>query len=256
MISLKKNDKIVIIVAVLILAIAGIAIAMYQSPSTTSDFSSLITIEKNYNVIWTEQNGTLSTIAEFAEKKAPYQGTVMIPETNVKSITFDLSWTDDRMTFMKRRGLDSLTLEVAMPDGIYSFTETSTSAPITGDGTISHTIFNNIIPPETPIEAENENDAQLKLGDAPYSDDSWTEKNIVINVSVDIGEIRILKQIREKGNDFELKITYQYYEGTLEEDTNILTGGNYDTQPEDPWNEQTIPPYLSMIVNTGCGRYV
>ena len=176
MISLKKNDKIVIIVAVLILVIAGVAIAMYQSPSTTSDLNSLITMEKNYEVIWTEQNGSLSTIAGFAGKKSPYQGTVMIPETNVKSITFDLSWTDDRMTFMKRRGLDSLTLEVTMPDGIYYFTETSTSAPITGEGTISHTIFNSIIPPETPIEAENENDAQAKLKEAPYIDDSWTEQ--------------------------------------------------------------------------------
>lgn len=256
MISLKKNDKIVIIVAVLILVIAGVAIAMYQSPSTTSDLNSLIPMEKNYEVIWTEQNGSLSTIAGFAGKKSPYQGTVMIPETNVKSITFDLSWTDDHMTFMKRRGLDSLTLEVTMPDGIYYFTETSTSAPITGEGNISHTIFNSIIPPETPIEAENENDAQAKLKEAPYIDDSWTEQDITINVSVDIGEIRILKQLREKGNDFELKITYQYYDGALKEDTNINTGGDYNAPPEDPWNEQTIPPYLSMIVNTGCGRYV
>jgi hypothetical protein len=256
MISLKKNDKIVIIVAVLILVIAGVAIAVYQSPSAPSDLTSLIPSEKNYEVIWTEQNGSLSTIAGFAGKKSPYQETVMIPETNVKSITFDLSWTDDHMTFMKRRGLDSLTLEVTMPDGIYYFTETSTSAPITGEGTISHTIFNSIIPPEMPIEAENENDAQTKLEETPYSDDSWTEKDITINVSVDIGEIRLLKQLRDKGNDFELKITYQYYDGALKEDTNINTGGDYDTPPEDPWNEQTIPPYLSMIVNTGCGRYV
>ena len=256
MISLKKNDKIVIIVAVLILVIAGVAIAMYQSPTTTSDLNSLIPMEKNYEIIWTEQNGSLSTITGFAGKKSPYQGTVMIPEKNVKSITFYLSWIDDRMTFMKRRGLDSLTLEVTMPDGIYYFTETSTSAPITGEGTISHTIFNNIIPPETPIEAENENDAQAKLEEAPYIDDSWTNKDIGINVSVDIGEIRLLKQLRDKGNDFELKITYQYYDGALKEDTNITTGGDYDTPPEDPWNEQTIPPYLSMIVNTGCGRFV
>jgi hypothetical protein len=256
MISLKKNDKIVIIVAVLILVIAGIAIAVYQSPTTTSNFSSLIPSEKNYAVIWTVRNGTLSTISEFAGKKSPYQGTVMIPENNVKSITFILSWTDDHMTFMKRMGLDSLTLEVSMLDGVYYFTETSKSAPITGKGSISHTIYNNIIPPETPIAAENEKDAQAKLQDEPYNNNSWTDKDIKINVSVDIGEIRILKQLREKGNDFELKITYQYYDGTLKENTNINTGGDSNIQPNDPWSEQTIPPYISMIVNTGCGRYV
>ena len=37
MISLKKNDKIIIIVAVVILVIAGVGVAMYQSPKTTSD---------------------------------------------------------------------------------------------------------------------------------------------------------------------------------------------------------------------------
>ncbi len=36
MISLKKNDKIIVIVAVIILAIAGGAIAMYQSPKTSN----------------------------------------------------------------------------------------------------------------------------------------------------------------------------------------------------------------------------
>jgi hypothetical protein len=254
--SLKKNDKIVIIVAVVILVFAGVGVAMYQSPQPVSNFSSIITSEKNYDVIWTLHNGTLNTISEFAGKKSPYQGTVMISDENVKSITFNLSWTDDHMTFMKRMGLDRLTLEVVMPDGIYYFTETSTSTQTTGEGTISHTIVKDIIPPDTLIEADNELDAQTKLKDKSYFDDSWTEKGITINVSVQIGELRILKKIRDKGNDFELKITYQYYDAVLNENINKTTGDDYNTPPEDPWVEQVIPPYISMIVNTGCGRYV
>jgi hypothetical protein len=256
MVSLKKNDKIIIIVAILVLVLAGVGIAMYQSPQTTTDLSSLITSEKNYNVIWTVRNGSLNTISDFAGKKAPYQGTVMISDENVKSITFYLSWTDDRMTFMKRMGLDSLTLEVTMPDGVYSFMETNKSAPLTGEGTISYTILNGIIPPETPIKAVDEKEAQAQLKDIPYYDDSWTDKDISINVSVDIGEIRLLKKMRDKGNNFELEITYEYYDGSLEEDINKDTGGDNDTPPDDPWNEQVIPPYISMIINTGCGRYV
>ena len=106
------------------------------------------------------------------------------------------------------------------------------------------------------LKQTDEQDAQTKLKDKSYFDDSWTEKDITINVSVQIGEIRILKKIRDKGNDFDLKITYQYYDGVLKEDTNINTGEDYDIPPEDPWAEQVIPPYISMIVNTGCGRYV
>jgi hypothetical protein len=253
--SLKKNDKIVIIVAVIILAFAGVGVAMYQSPQTTSNISSTIT-GKSYDVSWTLRNGSLSTISDFAGKKSPYQGTIMIPEKNVKSITFNLSWTDDHMTFMKRMGLDSLTLEVTMPNDTYYFTETNKSAQITGEGTISHTIVNGIIPPSKPIEADNVQDAQTKLKEKSYNDDSWTEKEITINVSVQIGEIRILKKMRDKGNDFELKITYQYYDGVLKEDINKNTGGDNNLSPEDPWAQQVIPPYISMIVNTGCGRYV
>ena len=256
MISLKKNDKIVIIVAVLILVFAGVGVAMYQSPDTTNKLSSILTTEKNYDVVWTLRNGSLNTISEFAGKKTPYEGTITIPEGNVKCVTFNLSWTDDHMTFMKRMGLDSLTLEVTMPNGTNYFTETNKSAQITGDGTISHTIVNDIIPPNTPIKADNEQDAQTKLKDKSYNDDSWTEKEITINVSVQIGEIRILKKMRDKGNNFELEITYQYYDAVLKEDINKNTGNDNNTPPEDPWAEQEIPPYISMIINTGCGRYV
>ena len=252
--SLKKNDKIVIIVAVVILVFAGVGVAMYQSPQPVSNFSSIITSEKNYEVIWTLHNGTLNTISEFAGKKSPYQGTVMISDENVKSITFNLSWTDDRMTFMKRMGLDSLTLEITTPDGV-TFMETKKSAPITGDGTITYTVATGIIPPVS-LKATDEKTAQAKLKEKPYNDASWTDKDISINVSVQIGELRIIKKLRDKGNDFELKITYQYYDGALKEDTTKNTGGDSNLPPDDPWVEQEKPPYISMIINTGCGRYV
>jgi hypothetical protein len=178
----------------------------------------------------------------------------MIPEGNIKSITFNLSWADDRMTLLKRMGLDSLTLEVTTPDGV-AFTETNKSAPITGEGTITYTVATGIIPPVS-LKATDEKTAQAKLKEKPYNDASWTDKDISINVSVQIGELRIIKKLRDKGNDFELKITYQYYDGALKEDTTKNTGGDSNLPPDDPWVEQEKPPYISMIINTGCGRYV
>jgi hypothetical protein len=210
----------------------------------------------NYDVNWTVRNGSLRTLSDFVGKKSQYETTVMIPEGNVKCVTFNLTWTDDRMTVLKRMGLDSMTLEVTMPDGIHYFTETNTSAPITGKGSITYTIVNQIIPPTMPIKADNEKDAQAKLIGKPYLDDSWTGKDININISVHIGEIRILKKIRDKGNDFDLKITYQYYDGTLKMDTTKNTGGDSSPPPDDIWTNQDEPPYISMIINTGCGRFV
>jgi len=254
MISLKKNDKIIIIALLVILVIAGVGVAMYQSPKTTSNPRSTITSEKTYDITWTLRNGTLDTISEFVKKKSQYEGTVMIPEGNVKSITFNLSWTDDRMTFLKRMGLDRLTLEVTTPDGV-TFTETNTSAQITGEGTITYRVATGIIPPVS-LKATDEKTAQAKLKTKPYLDDSWVNKDININVSVQIGEHRIVKRLRDKGNNFELKITYEYYDGALKEDTTKNTGGDPNVPPDDPWAEQEKPPYISMIINTGCGRYV
>ena len=255
MISLKKNDKIIVIVAVIILAIAGGGIAMYQSPKTSNVPPSTITSGKTFDVIWTQRNDNMNTISDFAGKKSQYQTTIQIPVGNLKCITFNLSWTDDRMTFMKRMGLDRLTLEVTTPDS-RTFSETNTSAPITGEGTITHTVSTGIIPPVSSIKADGEKNAQIMLKEEPYYDESWTDKDISISISVQIGELRILKKMRDKGNDFELKITYQYSDGALKEDTTKNTGGDSNLPPDDPWVEQEKPPYISMIINTGCGRYV
>lgn len=256
MISLKKNDKIIIIVAIVILVIAGAGVAMYQSPQPEEKpFSGMS--QKSYNVTWTVSNGSLTTISEYANKNAQYEGTTRIPEGNIKSITFNMSWTDDRMTLLKRMGLDTLTLEVTTPDGMTE-AQSSKSARITGEGTITFTVNTSIIPPNQPIEAQDEIEAQTKLMTNPYYDDSWTDKDIFINVSVKIGEIRLLKKIRDKGNDFDLEITYQYYKGMLNLDTTKNTGGE-STSPDENWPEETTepePPYISMIISTGCGRFV
>lgn len=250
MVSFKKNDKIIIIVAVIVLFTAGIGVAMYQSPKTPDTSTITPSGEKTYEVVMNLQDGYLNAITDFAGKKSPYEGTIKIMNGNIKSITFNLTWIDDHLTFFKRMGLDTLTLEVTTPSGDI-YTETNQSAPITGEGKLQKTIDFNIIPPVTPIKADNEKDAQAKLKAAPYYDDSMTDKDFTIKVSCQIGEFRILKKLRDKGNDFDLQITYQYYQGSLKEDKTVPTGQD-DTPPEDPWT----PPYMSMIISTGCGRYI
>jgi hypothetical protein len=257
MISLKKNDKIIIIVAVVIVVIAGVGIAMYQSPETPS-YPNQTTAEgkQTYDAKWTLRNGSISMISEFADKTMPYQGNLTIPVPNVKTILFNLTWTDDHMTVLKRMGLDTLYLEVTLPNGD-SFTASNTSAPKTGDGMIVESVTLNIIPPVMQIQANNSQDAQMKLQEQAVYDDSFTGKNIHYNVSVQIGEIRFLKKMRDKGNPFDLAVTYQYYEASLIQGNTTTTGlDNGTTVPEDPWANIVTPPYISMIVNTGCGRFV
>ena len=218
--------------------------------------------EKSYEVTWTTRNGSLMTIDDFADKKAKYEGSIQISETDIKSVTFNLSWVDDRMTLLKRMGLDSLTLEVTDPTGMMK-AETNTSARITGEGKITLTFYSNFVPPQESINAATEEEAQSMLMEEPYYDSSWTNKPFSVNVSVHIGELRILKKLRDKGNDFELKVTYQYYDAVINEDTTKNTGGDDVAPPDDDyWSDEAIqneteePPYISMIINTGCGRFV
>jgi len=259
MISLKKNDKIIIIVAIVIVIIAGVGIAMYQSPEAPSYPSqSMSEGKQTYDVKWTLRNGSVSAVSEFADKTKPYEGNITLPAPNIKTIMFNLTWTDDHMTLLKRRGLDTLYLEVTLPNGD-SFTASNTSAPKTGDGSVVEAVSLNIIPPVMQIQANNSQDAQTKLQEQSVYDDSFTGKNIHFNVSVQIGELRFLKKMRDKGNSFDLAVSYQYYEASLlQGNTTTTTTGldNGTTVPEDPWANIVTPPYISMIVNTGCGRFV
>ncbi len=256
MISLKKNDKIIVVVAIAVILTASIGIALYTSPKPTTP-PAPSSGEKTFDVIRTERNGTLKTISEFSAKKTPYETIVNISEGNLKTITFNLSWIDDKTTFFGRMGLDTLSLEVMTPDQqVYDLS--NTSAKKTKEGHILLTVtVDNIRPPETPIKANDIQSAQAKLLQKPYYYDTWTGKDIKITVSVHIGELRILKKIRDKGNDFDLKISYQYYYcSILKKDITKDTGLDNDTPPQDPWDNQETPPYMSMIINTGCGRFV
>lgn len=256
MISLKKNDKIIVVIAFVIILVAGAGVAMYRPPETTTVVTTTTSGENTYDVVWTVRNGSLNTISEFAGKKTPYETVVQISEGNLKSITFNMSWTDDRTTFFGRFGLDTLYLEVITPDG-QVYEESNVSAAITKDGHILLTAdVDNVRPPETPIKANDIQSAQARLNEKPYYDDSWTNKDIKIKVSVHIGEIRLLKRFFDKGNTFDLKITYQYYNGVLKEDQTKNTGLDNDAPPADLWAAQEEPPYMSMIISTGCGRFV
>ena len=149
-----------------------------------------------------------------------------------------------------RRGLDTLSLEVTTPDGDM-LTVSNVSAPKTKEGSVTIVFNREIIPPVT-VKADDTNSAQVQLTKKPYYDDSWTKKNFSVKVSVRIGEMRLIPRLLDKGNVFSLEVTYQYKQGVLNQDQMKSTGNGSDTPPQDPWE----PPYMSMIISTGCGRFV
>jgi hypothetical protein len=253
MISLKRNDKIIILVAIVVIVIAGVGIAMYSQPPTVETPPSTPVTSGSFNVTWTVRNESLDIINGFAGKKAPYTGGIEINQGNIISITFNLSWVDDHTTFMKRFGLDRLTLAVTTADGDLNQVS-NTSAPKTRKGTDTITLESHIIPPAAtgPIKADDYKSALAQFNKNPYFDDSWMNRNFSITVTDKIGEKRIIPRLLDKGNTFTLEISYSYYQGVIQQGQMKSTGNDDNTNS----TQEFEPPYMSMIISTGCGRFV
>jgi hypothetical protein len=251
MISLKRNDKIIILVAIIIIAIAGVGIAMYNQPATVTTPPSTPPTSQTFSINWTARSVMLDPINGFAGKKSPYTGGIEIDQGNIISITFNLSWVDDHTTFLKRFGLDRLTLAITTLDGDV-VQISNTSAPKTRAGTDSITLESHIVPPVGPIKADDITSAQAQLSNPSYFDDSWMNRNFSITVSDKIGEKRIIPRLLDKGNSFTLEISYKYYQGVIQGQMKSTGDDGGTNSTKDSWE----PPYMSMIINTGCGRFV
>ena len=262
MVSLKKNDKIIIIVAVVVLAVSAIGVAMYKSPSPTTPLTpSTNPLNQEYTVTWTVSSQTGEKITDFAGKKTPFETTTKIMKGNLKSISFNMTWVDDHTTLFGRRGLDTLTLSVTPPEGkIVTVSNKSIRIKKTGAISFSINVPGNS-PFSDPIQAPDLTSAQDQLNKAPYYSDKWVNSDVKITVSCKIGEpiFRPLMRLLDKGNDFTLQITYVYYKGLLTPpttDNGQKTTGT-DVPPDSSWNSEDYqPPYMAMLINSGSARFI
>jgi hypothetical protein len=250
MIALKRNDKIIIIAAIAVIVIAGVGIAAY-TPEDIDDIE-LPMNGNQYTITWKTTSGTTETISGFASKDAAKNEQFTIDEKNIKSIMVNMSWVDDKTTLLGRFGLDTMQLKITDPDG-GDHSKQVQSTRKTGRGDISITIpVNDRYPTIDVIEANSSIEAE-EMVKSEHSSDMFTNEEFQIKVSCSIGERRILKRIFERGNSYSIEISYEYYYPSATEETasnnnmemfNDLTGNNYK------------PPFLSMIIGTGCGRYI
>ena len=255
MINLKKNDKLIIIVAVAVIIIAAIGIAAYNSPETKiNEF--LETGENMYTVTWEKKTNSLSPISDFAGKNAPFNESYSIaaPTGSVCVLTnvdFQIIWQDDKtIGIVLKRGLDTLTAEII---------------PMIGESKIhrakgggNETLFFDIndIPSLDSIEAEDISEAKQKVYDM-FTGQDITSFDITVSVKTGEPLRRPLKYFSDKGNDFEIKVTYEYcYASLMEEETEGTGSDGGDDSFDNLKEEGYVPPFLSMIIGTGCGKYI
>ena len=249
MILLRRNDKIIIIVGVFILLAAGVGVALYSPPKVETN-STITTGPTTYPVTWEDRTGTLPSVSKFATKGQPYSYTFTVNQTNIKTMSFHFTWVDNK-ALLKRFGLDTFTLDVIAPGGkTVSFSEKSQKRTKAGDF-IVNVSGTDSQPSVTTITGNSTGDASARLRAALRKDDSWAGKEFNVTVTVTIGE-RLLK-FRDKGNNFDLAINYTYYDFTIGKTSS--TGGD-DLGDLPSTNTTWTPPYMSMILNTGCGRFV
>lgn len=246
MVSLKKNDKIIVIIAVAVLVIAGIGIAAYTPPPIDIN-GSYTASETTYHVSWRTNSGSYPLSDDFyAGKNEPYSKDVTIDQENLLSVKIELTWTDDHTYgILRKKGLDTLFLDVTNRGQTKSLDQV-------GNGTMN-IIFNlRNIPTIETIPADSLTEAEEKIKTEYYDN---TDESFTIEVRVQTGEriFRLFKYLRDKGNDFDLKITYTYFDALVTETKDETKNTDQNTQnTDDSWE----PPYLSMILKTGCGRYI
>ena len=209
-VNLRKSDKMIAIVGVIILIVAGVGIALYTSAPETKTIAE--SEEMLYYPVFTAECGEM-TISEHAGKTA-YIDTVSItgvPSGGIlTSVDFQITWQDDKIFgLIIKRGQDTLTADISY----MGETETHTSTGSAKNETLSFSI--NSVPSVDYIEAGDE----VEAGELLYQMVSGkSEATFDITVNVKTGEPlrRPLKFLGDKGNTFEIKIIYNYYRVDLE----------------------------------------
>ena len=243
--SLKKSDKIIAIIGVVILIIAGIGIVLYASsedseedtgPSedTNNMFDVIkeeVTVQNNYETI---------SLRPKLLRKATTSFEVTVNARNLKSIDITVTYTDNKAGFLFGRllttiGADTLSFSVSDLEG-----NEVGSDSIKGSGMapISIPFSSNII--TEPIEAEDAQEAQSIL-ESKYVD---YQESYVIDFELKTG---IWGKIRELlGKDtFYLEVNYTYCKYYLEP---MNTDGGDDELPPADGIEEGAQSYAPMAL--------
>jgi len=241
--NLKKNDKLILIVGVVILIVAAIGIAFYTSADTDDVGLYVPPEEKTFDVTWNGVTMEKPIINGIAEKTYSESETISAPTWSVlTNVEFRLDWEDDyTLGLLVNKGADTLTAEITEQGG-----ESITDENIQG-GNLTFKFNVNDRPSNDYVVAATSDEAEEIVKEEFQGEN---EASFDVTVNVQTGEkwgLRILKNIRrimDKGNDFDLTITYTYYVFNMEE------------QEENNNDDDDVPSTgLASNYNGACGEF-
>lgn len=204
--NLKKSDKLIAILGVVILVVAAIGIYFYSVEETTVDEPE--PDMDTYSIFW-EKNSDSMTVEGDARPEDSGSFSLRVPNDAVLTkVDIRIEWEDDRGLGVKiplipqLRGKDTLDATITDPDN-QKREHTSTG------GTVNETIgsFNiNSPPPEESHNVKNQDELITLLFDMYNFDTTF-----YYEVTVDA------KGLFDKGNAYTFVIEYEYAQYILEE---------------------------------------
>jgi hypothetical protein len=246
--ALKKNDKIIAIAGVLILIIAAVSIVvLYDSQENVEEIKQVTTA---FDVKWIKGSGVVPATELgklFADKKADYTKSLPIsaPAGSVLTkVEFKFDWTDDKTYGLLRnilnkpkKGLDTVTAKITMGDETQSY-------PSTGKGNKTFSFDVGKTPQDESVDAVDISEVEQIVKDNS-TDKNEASFKVTVNCKIGESKLRLLKYFMDKGNGFNLKVTYEYVTPQI---TDQSSGAPPETPPEEP-----STPYLAMLITTGSG---
>lgn len=255
--TLKKNDKIIAVVGVVILIIAAIGIFLYVDMDDTTDDPSdngeIMTYEvtRSEEFKYIEPDNTDFVAKDKILRDQPYMGTITGSVKHLSMIEIFIDYEDDIYGFLGGRllqssGQDTLTVTVMGEND--EVIETKQIQSMKND-TITIPSISTKLPVE-PIEAKSFEEAQEEFNDMYYNveEKSFTYK---IKVEVSNGEsvLRLFAWLREKlfGSDvFDMEVKYYYYDYVLEE---AIEDDNDDDMEPSSYSDYKSTPYYFAALN-------
>ena len=211
--NLKKSDKMIAIVGVAILIIAAVGIVLYTASEEPDEDEE--PTEETFMVTWNEYSGQLACIEGYAGKSASYTDpiAVSVPSGSVlTSVGVQIVWEDDN-TYrgILSKGKDTLTAEIGPAGG-----DTQPYQSIgSGNETLYFTVYDR--PYDETLDAEDYDEAQQMVYDMVQGKN---DASYDVMVTVKTGEKlrRPLQYLKDKGNSFNLFVSYTYYTPLIEQE--------------------------------------
>jgi len=240
--NLKKSDKMIAIVGVAILIIAAVGIVLYTASEESDE--DVKPTEETFMVTWNEHSGQLACIEGYAGKSSSYVDpfAVSTPLGSVlTSVSVQIVWSDDNThRGLLTKGHDTLTADIG-PSGGECQTHQSTPS---GNETLYFAVYDR--PYDETLEAEDYDEAQQLVYDMVQGKND-AAYDVLVNVNTGEKLRRPLQYLKDKGNAFNLFVSYTYYIPVIEQEMPNNDDGNTDGDGM----QETSLAYLIKTISHG-----